>query len=407
MASLACYVAGALALLAAATQRHRTRDATRTPGTGYLTAALVGTGLSAAVRAPTTLRLAAHVAPLPHLARLTGDDLALGTAFCMLGVLARAGQSRQCARRRMRWPLIALVVSLSTVIILMLPGNRFLTGHPGDVGTAHPAAACLVIVLAYRSWGLVGVVLLVARVVRHAERTYLRAGLRLMAIGAGAGLVWSLWTITAAVTILLTRGAPPTLVSATAPAVPVGSLVCAGCVALFAVGAGLPTWGPHAARPARWLRHRRDYHRLAPLWSALHHAVPHVSFTPARANMTFRLYRRIIEIRDGHLALRVYIHPRAAAWAAERAQAAAITDDGEAAALIEAATIAAALEAHRAHHRYHEDPSTADAPRELDPDLAVEARWLVQVARAFTDSPVVEAVRRRVREDLNTTPTQP
>ena len=83
---------------------------------------------------------------------------------------------------------------------------------------------------------------------------------------------------------------------------------------------------------AEGLRRFRRYRRLGPLWSALYRAEPGIALEPPRLLTVFptrlQLYRRVIEIRDGLLAIRPY---RAA----------------DEAGLDEAAAIDAALRAHR------------------------------------------------------------
>jgi hypothetical protein len=61
--------------------------------------------------------------------------------------------------------------------------------------------------------------------------------------------------------------------------------------------------------------------------------------------------------------------------------------------VVEAAVLAAALDAYRAEQVYHEDPSTAESPRPVGRDVDAEVRWLIRVTRQFRASPVVAAVR--------------
>lgn len=177
-------------------------------------------------------------------------------------------------------------------------------------------------------------------------------------------------------------------------------------------GATVTLWGDRLAAPLRWLRAYRTYRALAPLWTELHAAVPEIepaSSAPARGpglrHAEFALYRRVIEIRDGHLALRPYLQPRAPAWAAEAAAGpaadAAIRPEFAPEAVVEAAVIAAALENRRAGRLpglgpespgYGHGPHTAYLETVED-----EAAWLVQVTHAFTASATVRDVRNRVR----------
>ncbi len=65
---------------------------------------------------------------------------------------------------------------------------------------------------------------------------------------------------------------------------------------------------------AEWMGRYRRYRRLGPLWSALYRAEPAIALEPPgllRGNTLFptrmQLYRRVIEIRDGLLAIRPYL----------------------------------------------------------------------------------------------------
>ena len=113
---------------------------------------------------------------------------------------------------------------------------------------------------------------------------------------------------------------------------------------LVLVGATLPTL-------LTWLGRYRRYRRLGPLWRDLYRADPAIALDPpavpdafAVVRLRLRLYRRVIEIRDGLLALRPYRDPVVAAAARDRATRAGLHGPPCDAA-VEAAVIAAALRA--------------------------------------------------------------
>ncbi|MFF8774473.1 MAB_1171c family putative transporter [Kitasatospora sp. NPDC015120] len=160
------------------------------------------------------------------------------------------------------------------------------------------------------------------------------------------------------------------------------------------------------ADPGGRARARCDHRRLGPLWSVLRSELPEIelmvperAFGPAggRRDIRFALYRRIIEIRDGELALRPHLHPRVAHWVREVARP---SGPEEFAALVEAAAIAAALEAARAGHRFPAGAGPGWVPHPVAAGLREEAAWLVKVAAAYRSSPVMAHVRRRVRAEL-------
>ncbi|MEV4443151.1 MAB_1171c family putative transporter, partial [Streptomyces sp. NPDC049577] len=148
-------------------------------------------------------------------------------------------------------------------------------------------------------------------------------------------------------------------------------------------------------RLAAYRRHRRLY----PLWAALHEAIPTIALTPAHSpfadrltvrRLEFRLYRRVIEIRDGQLALRGHYDPAAEEEARRAGVAAGLSGDALRAHL-EAVRIRAAL-AHRARHgaaaagHTPAGPPAPGGPSEHT-GLSDETAWLVRVATAFAALP--------------------
>ncbi|AXB42863.1 MAB_1171c family putative transporter [Amycolatopsis albispora] len=132
---------------------------------------------------------------------------------------------------------------------------------------------------------------------------------------------------------------------------------------LVLLGAALPA-------AAGWLRRHRQFRRLGPLWRALYRADPAIALDPPGVpdvlvvrDLRLRLYRRVIEIRDGLLALRPYRSPGSAT--------------GTAAA--EAAAIAAALRAR--------DGGVPPADRPVDvaggADLAGDTEFLAEVSDVY------------------------
>lgn len=392
MADLAYYVAGLVAIVAAVAKFTDARARPRSPGAVYLCGVLAFLGLSAVLLAPATLRFGAGFAAAPNLTRLIGNAATATAVFCMVGLLAHAAHPGNMARNRVRVQTGVLVGALAAMSVLLLSAGTAFTVDFVNVYATNPLIAAYELVfLGYASWGTAGVVILVSVAARHAERTVLRFGFRLLAGGALFGLAWALWKMTMT-TSKLFSGEPVPVEG------PVSSVLSTVSITLIALGATMTSWGPRAAHPLLWWRARRAFRRIEPLWTALHEAVPEVAFEHPGAGMEFRLYRRIVEIRDCSLSLRVYFHPQVPSWVADALGPGA--RDTESAVITEAASLAAALEAHRVRHRYHDDPATAATPRELDADVGAEGRWLVRVAKAFTESPVVSDVRDRVRAEL-------
>ncbi|MET0136358.1 MAG: MAB_1171c family putative transporter [Kibdelosporangium sp.] len=155
--------------------------------------------------------------------------------------------------------------------------------------------------------------------------------------------------------------------------------VAAGLVIL---GATLPWW---LSRLTKYV----TYQRLRPLWLALYEANPGIALVPPRPmlldlllprDLDLRLYRRVIEIRDGRLVLQPYLDPKVGAAARMRAAAAGVTGQ-KLDAIAEAATLDDALT---------RSARVGTACSDVVPggrDLASDTAFLNEVARAYRGRP--------------------
>jgi hypothetical protein len=226
-----------------------------------------------------------------------------------------------------------------------------------------------------------------ARSAWHAEPGPLRAGLWLLVVGVGSAVAWTFWDVDDVRRLAETAriGAREDLPS---------SVLAATTVGFVAAGATLSAWSPAVSSALGRVRAYRAYRRIEPLWTALRAAVPGIALDPGRelaGGTEFALYRRVIEIRDGHLALRAHFDPDLPA----RAEAEARVREADIAATVEAVTLAAAIEAGREGRRFEREKAAPGrlADTEKDADVAAEAAWLVQVSRAWRRDAVVERVR--------------
>lgn len=90
-------------------------------------------------------------------------------------------------------------------------------------------------------------------------------------------------------------------------------------IPVFVIGVSYPGVATRLAALRLWWRHRRAYHRLHPLWTALHQAFPEDELTRLPANrwadrlllrgVHRRYYRRVIECRDGLVRISPYLVP--------------------------------------------------------------------------------------------------
>jgi hypothetical protein len=318
-------------------------------------------------------------------ATLAADELKLGA----IGFAVAFGQAVWRGDRARLAPH-----ALCTAATMVLLAVCFTLSQPRRVGddTVFPDAG-LPFALAHRLLFLVyslvslGLLLAVfARSARHAEPGPLRAGLWLLVVGVGAAIAWTFWDVDDVRRLAQTAriGAREDLPS---------SVLAAATVGFVTAGATLSAWSPAVSSVLGRVRAYRAYRRIEPLWAALRAAVPGIALDPGRelaAGAEFALYRRVIEIRDGHLALRAHFDPDLPARAEAQARSAGVPE-ADIPATVEAATLAAAIDASRAGRRFAPTPGS---PAHLaDADVETEAAWLVQVSRAWRRGALLHRLR--------------
>ncbi|SDJ99369.1 hypothetical protein SAMN04487820_103327 [Actinopolyspora mzabensis] len=340
---------------------------------------------------------AAESALLPSLGRLLSNMCTLVAAFGFLHLMLYVGHPAEQVPSKVRPRLLALLLTLVGMIAMFA-----LSTPPGGTGvftglyaTQPTLAAYTLLYSLYLGTAVLELIVLTMSSIRYA-RTWLRAGMVLLAIGstlAAGYLAHKLWSV---LSELLTGAvAEPYCPSAFA------TIDCTFAIGLPALsvlaivlGAAVPTLGPRCEQLVRSLSQRRSYRRLYPLWHTLHTAMPSIAFTgedPARTATTperggsEQLYRRVVGIRDGLLLLRPY---RSAEDT--RAHQAAVQRDGVAeqdrAATVEARDIHTAL----SRHRRDTPISDGERTRAAEPydDLTDEISWLVRVSEALTKQPL-------------------
>ncbi|MFF4606556.1 MAB_1171c family putative transporter [Streptomyces sp. NPDC001339] len=232
--------------------------------------------------------------------------------------------------------------------------------------------------------GMIEIIRLCLRYGRVAGRQWLRRGLYCTAIGASACLVYCLNRLLSLIAVQC--GLDPLEWELLTP-------VANGTGIFFLVaGLTMPSWGPHLSAGRRLVRNFVTYQRLHPLWSALYAAVPDIALNPRHAgglarflpgDISYRLYRRVIEIQDGLLALRPYMDPAVAAGARRSAEEAGLAGD-RLHAMVLARSLTSALRAK------HDNRPVVQASGALGPEAAQAGgypelvAWLLYVARAYT-----------------------
>ncbi|TVT58464.1 hypothetical protein FNH05_06570 [Amycolatopsis rhizosphaerae] len=328
------------------------------PGVRYLWCLIACLATGMALTTPDAVDLLDHGHSVPMLTTLASDDLkilALGFLILFLGTLRRTIRHR-------RTVIVAAVatVAVETVLFLLAapdPVDGDLVVAPGKVGVF---AAYLGVFVGYGMANLLLFTMAIAAPVRRATGP-LRVGLILITAGSVAGICWAAWAVSDIVAlfrygrIVLAEDAVSAVLGVTA-------------IGLGAVGATVGLWHGNLAALVRARRARREHARLEPLWLLVSTAAPGVVLEPRLRvryrNAEFALYRRIIEIRDGYLALREHFPPEASGTTAAD----------------EAAMLVAAAEARREGRRY---PAENQGPQpRVEATMAGEVAWLGQVADA-------------------------
>jgi hypothetical protein len=402
MSDLAAYLGAAVLVLLAAGMAVLERGGARRPIRRAAMAFALCEGCSLALLAPGTVRALTR-SGLPGPAVIAAGDAVRTAAISLLMILAYTLDPRRRLRRR-PWGQLAVAVLIQLAMLgLLLRARPRLTsdgeltagGHGGADGDGRwPLALQVALFAGYALWALAELFLALLPQAGLAATRTLRWGGRLILAAIFVGMVWTLWSYDDIAGMLRngTQDGSEDVVSNT-----LGAL----CATLVVAGAVLGRSGATLSATARWIRLCRCYLLLKPLWSSLRSEMPYIAFPQAarprlagRLRLEFALYRRVIEIHDGRLVLRPYHHPAVAAWIAD-----ASTEEPSDA-LLEAVTIATALENMRRDRRFTDiaEVPAGDAALVLA-DLDSEVLWLSRVAWAFSRSPLIPLVLNRMREE--------
>lgn len=372
------------------------------PAGRALLAALVLLAVGLTVKVGGVYRAVDEAAGRANLAQLLKDGCVVASACATQVLLLHLSRTRGDAGPRVRTRVVVLVLALAAMI------SFFLVAAPGaeDVKylSRHGASAGLfefrLVYLAYLAFAFGDIVRLCTRFARLAGEPLLTLGLRLVAAGGVVGVGYAAVN---ALSVLAARDGATGRVDAL-QSLSKGLIVVA--TLLVVVGSTLPAWGPRVGLrdPGRGRRAQRQAARLEPLWAALREELPDIVLdAPALGGRRGAvaaevLYRRVIEIEDGRLALRAYLQP----GVEEAARLVGVQRglEGERLdAAVEASQLAGALRAHRSGGRGAGGGSDR-APRVGVADLESEAEWLGAVADAFADREYVDAVLSHARPAL-------
>ncbi|MDQ6670671.1 MAG: hypothetical protein M3069_07945 [Chloroflexota bacterium] len=344
------------------------------------------------------------VVGVANLARLLAHASVLISAWCVQTYFAYLALPRDRARATSTRGGVLL---LSALLLLGLFFHLANVGEDAIDFTGHFASAPFVleyrlIFLAYLGWSMVILITLARRYAPLARaRPALFLGLHLLALAGWVALAYVIheggWAVSRRLNLPYPVPQPEFW----------KEVLVAVSIGLLLIGATLPAWGPRAGVPAmyEWATRYMACRRLYPLWRDLCIGVPDVALVPptpmifdalAVRGMELRLTRRVIEIRDGRLALRTSVPPGVAENTRRQCRDARLSVHQEQP-TVEAACLAAALEARKLGWYPTSPDVMPGAPGARD--LGGEVAQLLRLAEAYRRSPIVKAVRTAVRRN--------
>jgi hypothetical protein len=380
---------GLFAWVAAVYKLSAVRRDRRNDALNLLAAAIAFPGTAFILAAPGVYEVVDRWAGIPNLATLLVYSFI--TIYCIAALtMLRLWQFPP----RQVWPRVRRMVVVYTLALIAMATLfavcRVDREHPLDFdayyGPDPVVGTFLLIYTATFGYGLVAIGWRSFRFAAHvtrasgAPRPWLRRGLRLIALGSTIALGYSAGKATYVVSAWL--DAYPLILNDLA-------ILCA-CVGSLIITTGftMPSWGPRVSAAHGWITRLAAYHRLYPLWHTMYRALPHLALDPPASrgadlrrlrDLDFRLYRRLVEIRDGRMALTPYLADPVVSAEPITARAGVPVE-----AVIEAARIRDAAARLGAAGPPGSGVSSGTATSSAADD---ELGWLVSVARALPHLP--------------------
>ncbi|HEX6499761.1 MAG TPA: MAB_1171c family putative transporter [Micromonosporaceae bacterium] len=359
-----------------------------TPAMRALATSLGALGMAFLVVIP-EVEQAVDAATTANVGRVCAHSLVLVSGAGMQTMLLHWTYPPEQATPRARWRQIAVVcvIALMWSLLLLTPARVADLDWTANQARHLPVAVYWVLWPSYVGLVFADMLVLTWRYARMVDRRDLKLGLRLVSAGAVFGELYAVMRVGYAAAMwfgLIGHGLP----------VPVAEKVPGVTSEISSVlgilGLTIPVCTSTSLRVWRAGWRLRSRRLLRPLWQDVTEAMPSVLLPQvdraATEQDSWRLYRMVIEIRDGYLSLRPYLDPTVTEAALAEGRRHGLTGRRLSAAA-EAATIAAALSAYREGHPVAEPGTVAPGGAELSDEVA----WLTRVASAYSHSPVVRA----------------
>ncbi|WP_147287992.1 MAB_1171c family putative transporter [Nocardia pseudobrasiliensis] len=329
---------------------------------------------------------------VPNLTGLISQCGGLSIAVAQQAVVLAWASPWAEAKRKIYLRAALLLVALGSMVTLFAMSVPHMSDSPHSfVPDAAKIPTYSVYLIVFQCSFLIGTIESMRLCWRYSLQVgpgWLGRGLRTAALGSGLGLPYSAARIAAVFAERLGADAQRWE--------PIARLGASVGTLLVLIGWTVPTWGPPLSELAARIDRYRRFRRLGPLWRALYDAVPEMALTPPRRTgllggpgrrLDFRLYRRIVEIRDARMALLPFFSIEVADTVRRHAEARGLSGRRLDAA-VEAANLAAAIAARKRWNQAATMPQIAAAEfdhfNRFGENLYDELDWLVLVGAEFT-----------------------
>lgn len=208
-------------------------------------------------------------------------------------------------RARRAWAQLAVVLPIVFLLFVITPTDFASSRADPRHATAVYSSPYVYVYLGYLAYCLIRILRELRRCLRLVTDFPLRLTLNLTMGGCVTGLAYVSFKLFYLIGHDLNVRLPGREIITATPMYIVS-------IGLFALCLAVPPIRNSVAALQRWIRQYCSYQRLYPLWQAVYRATPTVALDPRpsrlRSRLTVRdldylLYRRVIEIRDGQLAL--------------------------------------------------------------------------------------------------------